>query len=60
MFTVTEYLELGENASIILIHKKGDIKDLKNYRPVSVLAATYKLFTKIITNRVSATLDSNY
>ncbi len=30
-----------------------------NYKPISLLAAIYKPFTKIITNRVSATLDSN-
>lgn len=46
-------------AVIILLHKKGDQKDLTNYRPISLLSALYKLFTKIITKRIAGVLDEN-
>lgn len=32
-----------ENANIILVYEMGDVKELKNYQPISVVC---KLFTK--------------
>lgn len=51
--------ELPQNngTMIIIIHKKGDISNLNNYRPISLLSHTYKLFTKIIEKRLINKLD---
>ena len=38
---------------------KGNMKNLKSYRPISLLSIVYKLFTKVFTHRISAMLDSN-
>lgn len=43
---------------IILVKKKGDGTALSNYRPISMLNTDYKLFTKIVANRIQEHLLS--
>ncbi|KAK6745254.1 hypothetical protein RB195_011772 [Necator americanus] len=41
----------------VLIHKKGDREDLRNYRPICLPSVLCIVFTKIILTRISSTLD---
>uniref|UniRef100_A0A914WUD7 Reverse transcriptase domain-containing protein n=1 Tax=Plectus sambesii TaxID=2011161 RepID=A0A914WUD7_9BILA len=46
------------SAKTILLYKKGDVTDIKNYSPISLLNTTYKVFTKVIGNRINSILDA--
>ena len=41
----------------VLLYKKGDVHDIGNYRPICLLSVVYKLFTRVILNRIGRTLD---
>ncbi|GFO50552.1 RNA-directed DNA polymerase (reverse transcriptase) domain containing protein [Plakobranchus ocellatus] len=43
----------------IIIYKKGDPGDIKNYRPISLLSLSYKLFTRLLQKRMERILDEN-
>jgi hypothetical protein len=45
-------------SNIILIYKKGDPKDIGNYRPISLLPCLYKLFSSLINTRISISLEA--
>ena len=40
-----------------MLYKKGDPHDIGNYRPICLLSVVYKLFTRVILNRIGRTLD---
>ena len=40
-----------------ILFKKGDPKDIKNYRPISLLSHSYKVFTRLSQSRIERTLD---
>ena len=48
-----------KNAKMVIIFKKGNQNDIKNYRPICLLSNIHKLFTKILTARLEKILDDN-
>ena len=43
----------------MIIFKKGNKKDLKNYRPICLISNIYKVLTKVLTKRLENTLYEN-
>ena len=48
-----------KEANTVIFVKKGNRKDIKNYRPICLRSSIYKLLTKIITTRLDMKLDEN-
>jgi len=45
------------SADIKLIPKKGNITELKNWRPISLLNCFYKIISRVFTNRIRTVID---
>ena len=48
-----------KNASVVLIHKKGDTADIKNYWPISLLPVIYKVFSHILLQQMLQALEQH-
>ena len=46
-----------KKVTIKVIHKKGDVENVSNHRPICSLPALYKLFSTILYGRLYPTLD---
>ena len=47
------------NAKMTIIFRKGNKKDLRNYRPLCLLSNIYKVLSKVLTKRLEKTLNEN-
>uniref|UniRef100_A0A8C5E548 Reverse transcriptase domain-containing protein n=1 Tax=Gouania willdenowi TaxID=441366 RepID=A0A8C5E548_GOUWI len=45
-------------AVLTLLPKKGDLQDIKNWRPVSLLCSDYKLLSKVLATRLRKVMES--
>ena len=48
-----------KESNLVLIHKKGPKDDPQNFRPISLLNSTYKIFMKVLQNRIGRTLEEH-
>ncbi|KAE9413290.1 hypothetical protein Angca_003706, partial [Angiostrongylus cantonensis] len=46
-----------KTSKTVLLCNKGDLHDMGNYRPICLLPAVYKLFTRVISNGIDRILD---
>ncbi|GBG91438.1 hypothetical protein CBR_g52393 [Chara braunii] len=44
------------DAFVVLIYKKGAREDVRNWRPISILNAPYKILAKVLSNRLNEVL----
>ena len=42
---------------VVLIPKKGDVEDLKDFRPISLVGGLYKLLAKVLANRLKRVIE---
>ncbi|CAI5483065.1 unnamed protein product [Closterium sp. Yama58-4] len=62
MKMVKDFMETGDlpevvnEAVTILLYKKGDETDVRNYRPITLLTSTYKILAKVVASRMQKVL----
>ena len=42
---------------LVMIPKKGNVEDIKDYKPISLLVGLYKILAKILANRLRRVID---
>ena len=42
---------------LVMIPKKGNVEDIKDYRPLSLLGGLYKILAKVLANRLRRVID---
>jgi hypothetical protein len=50
-------LDQWKESIIVPVHKKGDKTDCNNYRGISLLSTSYKIFSDILLSRLGPYID---
>jgi hypothetical protein len=46
------------SGEISVLYKKGDPRDVRNYRPITRLQVDYKIYSKALVRRMKTVIDS--
>ena len=57
MITTGEFDDSWKETLFVMLRKSGDLGDPANWRPIAILRICYKLFARIVHNRIRNTLD---
>ena len=52
-----KFVTAFRHAKVVPIHKKGDVQNLNNYRPISLLSSFSKILEKIVYRRLYSFFD---
>lgn len=55
-YILEEFYEHLNNTFIALIPKKRNAKELKDYRPISLLSSVYKIIAKMLVSRLKVVM----
>eukprot|EP00962_Isochrysis_galbana_P012211 scaffold3451_cov116-Isochrysis_galbana.AAC.3 len=50
--------EAFSSGDISVLYKKGDTRDVRNYRPITLLQVDYKIYSKVLVKRMKTVLDA--
>ena len=45
---IPNWMEKCQSIYIVPLHKKGNVNDVKNYRPISILSTTSKIIERVV------------
>ena len=48
-----------KESRVVLVHKGGSKKELKNYRPVAIISVVCKLFMMVLRERINGWVEEN-